>query len=99
MNYQDDARFNKHKKYNYVYSVQYLMTKFYMHGSSCALAMVIRPYLKKIFLREGGGGSSLQKDELKRVAYRENMSPCTIQNPNVNSARVTSASQVSAGAV
>jgi hypothetical protein len=76
------------------------MTKFYMHGSSCALAMVIRPYLKKIFLREGGGGgSSLQKYELKRVAYRENMSPCTIQNPNVNSARVTSASQVSAGAV
>jgi len=85
--------------YNYVYSIQYLATKFHMHGSGCALAMVIRPYLKKTFFFGGGGVSSLQKDELKRVAYRENMSPCTIQNPNVNGAHVTSASQVSAGAV
>jgi hypothetical protein len=46
-------------KYNYVYGIEFLVTKFHMPGLSCALAMDIRPYLKKAFL--GRGGSSLQK--------------------------------------
>jgi hypothetical protein len=69
-----------------------------MPGSSCALAMAIRPNLKKAFVRMLHCFSILKKDELKRVPYRAKMSPSTIQNSNVNGAHVTPASQVSAGA-
>ena len=36
--------------YNYVYGILYLVTRFHMPGSSCALATAIRPYLKKALL-------------------------------------------------
>jgi len=44
------VQYSLENMYKYVYSIQYLVTKFHMDGSGCALAMVIRPYLKKIFL-------------------------------------------------
>jgi hypothetical protein len=60
--------------------------------------MAITPHLKKSSVGCYVVFPFCKKDELKRVAYRAKMSPCIIQNPNVNGAHVTPASQVSVGA-